>query len=284
MHYAGGFDRFVPDEVADLYVVAPNDEASFIRIYGRPPSFTELSAAESTTAAVSSAEGGSQVSSAKSGVEKFASFLDDSPSKNIIIVGHNQGGTFYFPNGEGLPLDKMARMLNERNKRGIFLSCRAKKYVPEGHPASSVDLTHREAMDIVHDLSSKMRSERYTKLRINTPTDDLATATEDAQLLGEQQLPGRLADVGDRRTYELISETLTSAERSAAVERTVRRVSKAGAGGGVVYYVVQLTAKRKAAKRGRSKLVPAAIPANPPVTWSPSALSVLNDLPRRRVE
>lgn len=254
---------FLPDEVADLYVVSPKDEASFVNIHRRFWTDVELQAAVSGEKTVATAEGAARVPRTEGGIERFAAYLDGSPSKNIIVVGHNQGGNFYFANGESLPLSKMATMINERGKRGIFLSCRAKRYLPEGHPASTKNLKDNEALRMADDLMARLRAERP---RIDNPVDDLAASGEDAQLLAEQHAPAELAEVGDRRTYRMLQEAIDSAESRATVHRRVKRSFTAGTGGGFTYYVVEFAAKGKARKRGGAKPRPTRL--------NPSALSM----------
>lgn len=269
LYFVNSVDNYVPDELADLYVVAAEDEASFAHIFKRLPTYSELKAAESNVKTVTSAKGAVRVPGTEGGVDRFTAYLDMSPSKNIIVVGHNQGGNFHFANGESLPLSKMARMINERQKRGIFLSCRAKRHLPEGHPATTADLTHDEALRIADDLLLRLRAER---LRVSNPTDDLAASGEDAQLLAEHNATAGLADVGDRRAYQLLQETINSAERRATVSRTVNRVFKGGAGGGFTYYVVKLTAKGKSRKNNRRKS------AAKPIQWNLSPPSAPNQI------
>ena len=250
LHHVGDVDKFVPDEVADAFIVTAEDEAGYASLYGRPPTYAELSSLKSGVSPIASTTGESQeVSRTGGGIKDFVAYLDESPSKNIIVIGHNQGGSFYFANGESMPLAKMARLIDARNKRGIFLSCEAKKYLPKGHPASTTKLTRDDALDILDDLSEKLRDEAA---RIGHQADDIASASEDSQLLGEHHAPDKLLDIRDKRVSELIQGTINSAERRVAVNRTVKRVAKAGAGGGFAYYVVKLTGMREARKRSLS--------------------------------
>lgn len=255
----GSADRFTPDEVVDAFVVTAEDEASFAGIYKRRPTFAELNSMRSRVSPTASTTAKSHEATRTSeGIKDFVAYLNESPSKIMIVIGHNQSGRFYFANGESMPLAEMAHMINKRNKRGVFLSCEANKYLPKGYPASTTRLTHEDALDILHDLSETLRAE---KARIDNQANVIAPARKDLLHPRPAFLSERVFNIRDERVSELIQKTINSSERNEAVNRTVKRVAIAAASGGFVYYIVQLKANKEGQKQSQPEFY------LPPEVW-----------------
>lgn len=50
--------------------------------------------------------------------------LLESEDRLLILVGHNEDGNFRFPSGETETLQRLASLVEDRNKIGIFLTCK----------------------------------------------------------------------------------------------------------------------------------------------------------------
>jgi hypothetical protein len=63
------------------------------------------------------------------GVADYAALLTDSDVSFLVIIGHNRGGTFYFPDGTYGSLQAMGLAAVQYHKRVIFVSCEASRFV-----------------------------------------------------------------------------------------------------------------------------------------------------------
>jgi hypothetical protein len=243
LRQVGRVDNFVPDSVTDAFIVTPKDEATFVRIRGYIPTTPELSSLTPRVRPLASTTGESHgAAPSEGGIKEFVAYLDESLSKNIVVIGHNEGGNFYFANGESMPLREMARLIDARNKRGIYLSCEANKYLPKGYPASTTIHTHDHALRILNDLSKELRNDAA---RSGSRTDDLTYASKFSQPFGTHYPLSRPSDIHDERFAGLSQGIINSAERRAVVNRTAKRVTTGGAGSGLAYYANKFTAKWK---------------------------------------
>lgn len=246
--------RLIPDNIADEFVVMPRNEATFMNIRGRLPTQAEFRSLNLSVNHTASAGGESQgAAGIREGREEFIAFLDKTQANNVFVIGHNQGGNFYFINGESMPLREMALSLESRGKRGIFLSCKANLCLPKGHPASTTNLTHREALDTQNAVLKILRDESMGGGR---QADDLMSASINAKPFGVWDVPGESFDARNERVSGLIQEAIISAEKRAAVKRKVKKAAKVGTGGGIAYSGYKLPGKLHQAYMTALKDVP----------------------------
>lgn len=84
--------------------------------------------------------------------DKVEKNINNIPKISYVIIGHNENGLYYFPNGSSIKLQEIVPIL--QGLPAIFLSCNAKSYLKD--IATSVDfkLTYSEAMIILNDLNN----------------------------------------------------------------------------------------------------------------------------------
>ena len=86
----------------------------------------------------------------------LASARNDEP---IILIGHNENGLFYFPDGSSALLTDLDRTANANNKRIIILSCNAGKYLTVG-PKNA--LTYEDSMEIAYLMAEKAKIDHFS--------------------------------------------------------------------------------------------------------------------------
>lgn len=104
----------------------------------------------------------------------FASYVRNTDSDVVIVIGHNTDGKFYFPDGEALPLTEMANLCASNRKFGVFLSCESSRVLPKNGMNAGVNsvLTYDEALAIAGALKKSLangRSVSYQDLAHEVP-------------------------------------------------------------------------------------------------------------------
>lgn len=206
-------------EKIDIVISFPSDKKQFETIFGRVPS--ELEYAQIAPLA-------SQVDRYNPGLEHRPSLADgvwgdgynhiqslQSPSdlqmkfgqslterhnidpnleyknfqKSLIIIGHNDKGDFYFPNGESINLSQISHIKSGYD-RVIVLSCFANKYHESG-PAISFRLSYEESFLIAAQLVlGCINNDGLSDKEINKSLDEAGGR------IGAVIMRGRLAKLG----------------------------------------------------------------------------------------
>ena len=89
------------------------------------------------------------------------------PRIGFSVVGHNDKGNFYFPNGASMKLEDVEKKLYE--VPAMFLSCNAKKY---GVTGVDYKLTYSEALTIASDIDNivtEMHDKRACNIYFDSP-------------------------------------------------------------------------------------------------------------------
>lgn len=73
------------------------------------------------------------------------------PKIGFSLVGHNDNGNFYFPNGKTLKLEEIEKKFE--GFPAMFLSCNSKTYLPNSI-AIDYKLTYNEAINIANDFDN----------------------------------------------------------------------------------------------------------------------------------
>jgi hypothetical protein len=98
------------------------------------------------------------------------------PRIGFSVVGHNDNGNFYFPNGASMKLEDVEKKFY--GVPAMFLSCNAKKY---GVTGVDYKLTYPEALKIatsLDDLATEMHNERRCNIFFDSPRKISTTLIE----------------------------------------------------------------------------------------------------------
>ncbi len=98
------------------------------------------------------------------------------PRIGFSVVGHNDKGNFYFPDGTSMKLDDVEKKFN--GIPGMFLSCNAKKY---GVTGVDYKLTYSEALSIASDIDNivtEMHEKKACNIYFDTPRKIATTMLE----------------------------------------------------------------------------------------------------------
>lgn len=89
------------------------------------------------------------------------------PRIGFSVIGHNDKGNFYFPNGTAMKLEDVEKKF--QGIPGMFLSCNAKEY---GVTGVDYKLTYSEALNIATDLDNivtEMHDKKACNIDFDTP-------------------------------------------------------------------------------------------------------------------
>jgi hypothetical protein len=89
------------------------------------------------------------------------------PRIGFSVVGHNDQGNFYFPDGSSMKLEDIEKKFD--GVPGMFLSCNAKSYGVNG---VDYKLSYSEALNIasnIDDIVTKMHDERRCNIFFDSP-------------------------------------------------------------------------------------------------------------------
>jgi hypothetical protein len=89
------------------------------------------------------------------------------PRIGFSVIGHNENGNFYFPNGTTTKLEDVEKKF--LGFPGMFLSCNAKKY---GVTGVDYKLTYSEALNIAIDIDNivtEMHNKKACNIYFDTP-------------------------------------------------------------------------------------------------------------------
>lgn len=139
--------------------------------------------------------------------EAFNKYLNESPSQNIIVVGHNENGHFSFLDGTSSKISTLSEDCAQARKTCIFISCRSKDYVAAGSIGVKRELTLEEGIYIAEKI--------------------------------HDWLKGHTAQITDIELTKFISETQTKAHFKYHVAYIAMNGCGAAAGGTVLYIFVQ---------------------------------------------
>lgn len=98
------------------------------------------------------------------------------PRIGFSVVGHNDNGNFYFPNGASMKLEDVEKKLY--GVPAMFLSCNAKKY---GVTGVDYKLTYPEALTIATDIDNivtEMHDRKACNIYFDTPRKIATTMLE----------------------------------------------------------------------------------------------------------
>ena len=98
------------------------------------------------------------------------------PRIGFSVVGHNDKGDFYFPNGATMKLEDVEKKF--LGIPGMFLSCNAKQY---GVTGVDYKLTYAEALNIatdIDDIVTEMHDKKACNIYFDTPRKIATTMLE----------------------------------------------------------------------------------------------------------
>jgi len=98
------------------------------------------------------------------------------PRIGFSVIGHNDNGNFYFPNGATMRLEDVEKKF--LGVPGMFLSCNAKKY---GVTGVDYKLTYSEALNIATDMDNivtEMHDKRHCNVFFDTQRKIATTMIE----------------------------------------------------------------------------------------------------------
>jgi hypothetical protein len=135
------------------FISIPNNSSEFYNVFKRQPSEAELA---NVIELRNKYKGMSNVYllSEEADIDKIINKIIDEwttiPSIGINIIGHNEKGNFFFPNGSSVKLEDIVPKL--KGLTAYFLSCNAKSYIKNLAPAVDFKLTYTDALKISNDM------------------------------------------------------------------------------------------------------------------------------------
>jgi hypothetical protein len=159
-----------PYKSVDVFAVLPDSAKEFKKIYKREPTFPQLRNLERANDKYRDLVEKTGIRVHQKGFTKasFIKYLEESDAENHVVIGHNENGQFYFPNGDSLALAKIVDLSKEHNTRCIYLSCEAGKHITTPLATYS-NLTQDQAIDITKRISDllKENDELFLKVEID---------------------------------------------------------------------------------------------------------------------
>lgn len=98
------------------------------------------------------------------------------PRVGFSVIGHNDNGNFYFPNGSTMKLEDVEKKF--LGVPGMFFSCNAKKY---GVTGVDYKLTYSEALNVATNMDNivnEMHDKRHCNVLFDTPRKIATTMIE----------------------------------------------------------------------------------------------------------
>jgi hypothetical protein len=129
--------RPIPEEQLalkpDIYAVVPHTDASYQNVFKLPGhKITIAERVEVEEARLNLAFTYRQkihFASASDSGSDLESFIRNSTSDHVIILGHNEKGLLRLPNGETVALQKLDQICSSSGKRCFFISCSSNAYL-----------------------------------------------------------------------------------------------------------------------------------------------------------
>jgi hypothetical protein len=141
------------DTKSSVFAVLPEGECEFKAVHRNAtpsqPALAEIDRTRTQLRQLAKTKDNIEVREAYGKVE-FQTFIKNTRSDFVFIIGHNESGNFRFSDGNALSLSEMAEGCYEASKRCIFLSCQAASYVPHDRSAAVVSrISYNQALNTV---------------------------------------------------------------------------------------------------------------------------------------
>jgi hypothetical protein len=156
-----GYSQDLPNTI--VLVSMPNDKAEFKNIFQRNPSDHEMINIISLFTENSSVKNINFLRNAddidkilKNVIDNYRNGKKDLsfPKLGFSVIGHNEKGNFYFPDGNHVTLQEVERKLQDFAV--MFLSCNSKSILPHSATAIDYKLSYNEAFNIAKDFNSEV--------------------------------------------------------------------------------------------------------------------------------
>lgn len=150
----------------------PETGVEYSRVYGRQPS-AAVSKELDKNLAFTAAKLPLARHYARVGRNNFESTLASIKENVVIIVGHNDRGTFRFLDGTSESVTELAESVGKYGKLPVFVSCRAAEFVSGTGVGTKTVLTSVAGLMIADQLSRSLGENPLRKVSV----DSLATTT-----------------------------------------------------------------------------------------------------------
>lgn len=141
---------------AEVFISIPTNQEEFINIF-KVPNQNQLSDAKNIKLKLEKEKNQNVNFPSSAGLLLESIKQADNKEKSIIIIGHNDNGILYFPDGSSSSISAIDVVAKENNRVISYLSCNASDFTE--NPAPNYFLTYPEAISLA------------TKLNFSVPID-----------------------------------------------------------------------------------------------------------------
>lgn len=127
----------------------------------------------------------------------------------FILIGHNDKGVFYLPNGESIQLKEIEEYLQGFGKRAIIISCNSDEFLNQKNIGLNFKLNYSEAFELVSN--------------IETHTSTCSRFLQSPKSMDED-----------------VTKIIKKFKVKGDVDKTISLAGKTIVGGGVIYTIVEV--------------------------------------------
>jgi len=135
----------------NLFAVVPDDDKSYRKVYemgdDEPIDPRELENLGENKVMLASIYRQKTHFAKNGGKKELINFINKNKNKNLVLLGHNENGTFRLPSGEGVPLVDIEKQCKVKLKNCVFISCESKKWV-KSNLSVNPSISYDEATEI----------------------------------------------------------------------------------------------------------------------------------------
>lgn len=108
-----------------VFNMLPDTPDTYKTVFGDPPSKRQEDAISSFAKATAKSQRVNPEGKSIDSIEGLTDALRQSPTKLVIVIGHNEDGVFQFPSGFHLALNEFSQSCTDSKVVCVFLSCSA---------------------------------------------------------------------------------------------------------------------------------------------------------------
>jgi hypothetical protein len=152
------------DDLHEIYVVAPDDAASYTKVFSGNYSRAYENEIAATERVLRNTASKPVFAKAGDGVAKFRKSLRHMSGRVVSVIGHNESGMFKFLNGESVHLRDLARICHQAGKVCVFFSCDAqsafRKFRVDFEIGANTSLNYLEAANAAARLDAYLKTRK----------------------------------------------------------------------------------------------------------------------------
>lgn len=165
----------------------PRTDTEFTAVHSYTPSASKLRESVRANERLNELFPAGKIASPPSNDTEMAELLRDAKTDYVIIIGHNDQGSFVFPNGSRNSLESMDGQCIEYKVRCIFLSCSAERYV-QASSGSIEDISPHQAYLIAKNLEQRLSKADRTTLDREFVGSALQSIVSDVELSAKREI------------------------------------------------------------------------------------------------